>query len=126
MQTTPAVPRATRMAWRPMTALRRHPLIGYFLLANGVSWLALVLLGGWLDLPAQVVVLVFTGGPTVAAVAVTAAIDGRRGLRLLLERIVLWRVARRWYAVALLGIPLVVLVATLMLPGALASFSPMP
>jgi hypothetical protein len=86
----------------------------------------LVLLGRWLDLPAQVVVLVFTAGPTVAAVAVTVAVDGRRGLRALLGRIVLWRVAPRWYAVALLGIPLVVLVATLILPGDLASFSPMP
>jgi membrane protease YdiL (CAAX protease family) len=106
--------------------LRRHPLIGFFVLANGFSWLALLLLGGWLVLPAQLVVLVFTVGPTAAALTVTAATEVRRGLRDLLGRAVLWRVGLHWYAVALIGIPLVVVAAALVVPGAPASFSPVP
>ncbi|HUX88637.1 MAG TPA: CPBP family intramembrane glutamic endopeptidase [Chloroflexota bacterium] len=54
----------------------------------------------------------------------TAVIDGRTGLRHLLHQMVLWRVGLRWYLVALLGIPLVILLATLILPGAVASFRP--
>jgi len=124
MDTARASRRAAGSAWHPVGALRRHPLIGYFLLANGLSWLALLVLAGLLDLPAQVVVLAFTVGPTAAAVIVTALTDGRTGLRHWLRRVVLWRVALRWYLVALLGIPLAILLATLVLPGALAGFSP--
>jgi membrane protease YdiL (CAAX protease family) len=40
----------------------------------------------------------------------------------LLRRIVLWRVGFRWYAFVLLGIPAIVLVSALVMPGALASF----
>jgi membrane protease YdiL (CAAX protease family) len=105
--------------------LRRHPLIGYFLLANGVSWLALVVLGTWLNLPEALVATVFTLGPTTAAAIVTAAVEGRTGLRRLLSRVVLWRVGFRWYLVTLLGIPLAIFLATLVLPGVLASYQPM-
>jgi membrane protease YdiL (CAAX protease family) len=94
-------------------------------LANGLSWLVLLVLGGLLGLPAGIVVLFFTVGPIAAAVIMTAIIDGRTGLRHLLRRVVFWRVSLRWYLVALLGIPLVILLATLALPGALASFQPM-
>jgi membrane protease YdiL (CAAX protease family) len=47
-----------------------------------------------------------TLGPLVAAVVITAQEGGRAGLRSLLGRVVRWRVALIWYAVALLG-PLV-------------------
>src|SRR5579859_1128441 len=60
-----------------------------------------------------------------AAAIVTAAVDGRSGLRDLQRRSVLWRVEWGLYAVTLLGIPLVILVATLLTPGASASFAPM-
>ena len=70
-------------------------------------------------------VAVFTVGPTAAAVIVTAVVDGRIGIRQLLRRVVLWRVGLPWYLVALLGIPLVIFFATIILPGALASFQPM-
>jgi membrane protease YdiL (CAAX protease family) len=42
-------------------------------------------------------------GPIVAAVTVTAQEGGRAGLRQLLGRVVRWRVAPIWYAVAILG-----------------------
>jgi membrane protease YdiL (CAAX protease family) len=53
---------------------RRHPLIWYFVLAIGFSWLTLFLLGAWLGMPSQLMVLVFTIGPTAAAVTMTAII----------------------------------------------------
>lgn len=42
-------------------------------------------------------------GPAVAAVLVTAMIEGRPGVRRLLGRLKRWRVGLRWYAVALFG-----------------------
>ena len=44
-------------------------------------------------------------GPALAASSVTAATEGRSGLRDLLARTVRWRVGRRWYAIAV-GVPL--------------------
>ena len=50
-------------------------------------------------------------GPMVAAVVLTARESGRAGLRSLLGRVVRWRVAPFWYAVALLGPIVLTLVA---------------
>jgi len=95
----------------------RSPLLGYFGLAYGVSW------GGIL------VVLAFTGfelaklrpldtglifmamllGPSIAGLAITALLDGRRGLRELVSSLARWRVSSRWYGVALLTMPLLLL-----------------
>lgn len=50
-------------------------------------------------------------GPMLAAVILTAQEGGRAGLRSLLGRVVRWRVAPVWYAVALLGPIVLTLVA---------------
>jgi uncharacterized protein len=50
-------------------------------------------------------------GPLIAAVIVTAVVDGRRGLRELGGRMIRWRVGWQWYAAALL-IPLAVVLGT--------------
>jgi membrane protease YdiL (CAAX protease family) len=44
-------------------------------------------------------------GPLVAALVITAVVDGRRGLRELGSRMVRWRVGWQWYAAALLVPP---------------------
>jgi membrane protease YdiL (CAAX protease family) len=79
----------------------------YFVLAFAFSWifwwLAVLEARGLISpLP---VPAVFLGafGPLAAAVAITAQEGGRAGLRSLLGRVVRWRVAPDWYAVALLG-----------------------
>ena len=52
----------------------------------------------------------------------TGATEGGVGVRRLVHRIVLWRVGLRWYLLVLLGIPLIMLLPTIVLPGALSSF----
>jgi len=52
-------------------------------------------------------------GPTLSAFIMTATTEGREGVRRLLARYVLWRVGLRWYVFALLGIPLIMLVGTI-------------
>jgi membrane protease YdiL (CAAX protease family) len=76
-----------------------------------------------------VVLLAMLVGPSVAGILLTGLVHGRAGLRELLSRLLRWRVGARWYAVALLTIPLLAM-ATLFallptspvfLPGVFAS-----
>lgn len=96
--------------------LRRRPLVGFFVLAFAFSWLV-VIVSAVLGLPAPAVIAITTVGPSFAAVVMTALLDGRPGLRRLIRRMTLRHVGIRWYLIALLGIPLVYLLATLVLPG---------
>ena len=62
-------------------------------------------------------------GPSLSGFIMTAVTEGRAGIRRLLRRILLWRVGLRWYLFALIGLPLVMVLATLIVrPGALESF----
>ncbi len=108
-----------------MTLARRYPLLGFFVLALFLSWIAvLAILAGGRPLTWHGVVGI-TLGPTLAAVIMTAVSEGRPGLRAFGRRLVLWRVAPRWYAMAFLGIPAIFVAGTVVLPGALASFDPL-
>lgn len=69
-------------------------------------------------------------GPLLAALIVTAAVDGRQGLRELGSRLLRWRVGGRWYVVAI-GLPLAVVFSAIGLnlalgapPSALAELDP--
>ena len=95
--------------------IARHPLAAYFVLAFIGAWIPLlppVLAGNGLGLLPFLVsdiaflvlfVLATFAGPTLAAVVVTAATEGKPGLRHLLRRYVQWRVGIGWYLVALFG-----------------------
>lgn len=99
--------------------LRRHPLISYFALAYGITWSGILVVGGAARLLGQavpasqfpLVMLAMLLGPSVAGIAMTAATGGRPGLGDLGARMRRWRVAPRWYAVALLVNPVVTLAA---------------
>jgi membrane protease YdiL (CAAX protease family) len=55
------------------------------------------------------VLLMMLAGPSTAGVLLTTILSGRAGLRELWARMSHWRVAGRWYAVAVLTTPLVLL-----------------
>src|SRR5919199_990316 len=113
--------------------LARHPLISFFVMAFAFSWIVWspwVLseegvgllpfeLGGAASglLNAAAILL----GPTLAGLIITGSTEGRAGIRRLLRRIVLWRVGFVWYLFALIGVPVVMAIGTLILPGGLAS-----
>ncbi len=101
------------------SVMRRHPIVAFFALAYAVSWAMLLVLYGLLGLPAALVILLQTLGPTIAALVMAGMLDGPAGRRRLLARIRIWRVARRWYAFALLGIPAASILAAMVIPGAL-------
>jgi len=121
----------------PVSPLRglliRHPLVSFFTLAYALTWLAW---SPWFLSEDGVGLLPFDGegisdylntvalimGPTLSAFIMTGAIEGREGVRRLLRRIVLWRVGLGWYLFVLVGIPAIIVLSTVFLPGALASF----
>ena len=60
-------------------------------------------------------------GPTLSGFVITAVVEGRPGVSRLLRRIVRWRVGLGWYLFALIGLPAVMVLATIVRPGALES-----
>jgi membrane protease YdiL (CAAX protease family) len=106
--------------------LARHPLISFFVMAFAFSWIAwspwvLSEEGvGLLPYPVSAFPWVPLGiflGPTLSGFIMTGITEGRAGVRRLLHRIVLWRVGLRWYLFALIGIPVVMALGTIILPG---------
>jgi membrane protease YdiL (CAAX protease family) len=85
------------MMSRLTSAVKRRPIITFFVLAYALSWWPSILYA--LDLSPQPIA---GFGPFLAALAVLALTHGRTGIGGLLRRMVRWRVGLRWYAVALL------------------------
>jgi membrane protease YdiL (CAAX protease family) len=89
-----------------MSWVRAHPLLAYIVLALGLSWLIELPLA--LEANGVLNVGVPFGlhyaaafGPLLAAVILTAALDGRAGLVDLLGRATRWRIGRRWLLIAI-------------------------
>lgn len=97
--------------------LRRHPLIGYFALAYGISWggILIILSATGFDpvelrpLDAGLIFGLMLLGPSTGGLALTALLEGRLGLRRLASSLTSWKAGMRWYAVALLTMPLLLL-----------------
>ena len=109
----------------PTTTARAFP-VQYFVIAFAFTWFFwwLAALGAREVIPALPgLTVIGTFGPLVAAVILTAQESGRTGLRSLLSRILQWRVAPIWYAVALLG-PLVITLTAMVLEVALLGVQP--
>jgi len=114
---------------RRPSAFVRHPLVSYFLIAFVFSWLmflpALLTYYGVMSLSDQLVgYLAIAGlfGPILSGFVMSAATEGGAGVGDLLRRIVLWRVGLGWYLFVLFGLPAVMVLGTIIRPGALASF----
>jgi membrane protease YdiL (CAAX protease family) len=77
--------------------VKRHPLVTFFVLAYALSWWMWILYAlGISDAP------IASFGPFLAALAVLALTEGKTGVMGLFRRMIRWRVAPGWYAVALL------------------------
>jgi membrane protease YdiL (CAAX protease family) len=113
--------------------LARYPLTFYFVIAYAFSWLVWVPVAlsqdgaGVLSFhspigaSASVVIASFVG-PFLSAFIMTGITEGRAGIARLLRRCVLWRVRLWWYLFTLIGIPMILVLGVIVLPGAMASF----
>ncbi len=120
-------------------AIRRHPLAAFFTLAYGLSWLVwlpyVLSQNGLGVLPISYPVLlgqtqlagILPGaylGPVTAAIIVTALTEGRDGLRAWRGRLLNVRVRWTWWLGVLIAVPLAIIGATFLLPGAAAAVRP--
>jgi len=93
-----------RVSSRP-SVVARHPVTAYLVLVFAITVpLEFVPMPDAAHGPAENIL-----GAAVPAVVVIALVSGRDGVRDLVHRTLRWRVPLRWYAVALLGLPLVLL-----------------
>ncbi|MFG3340120.1 CPBP family intramembrane glutamic endopeptidase [Glycomyces sp. NPDC048151] len=113
---------------RPLVRLiAARPLLSFFVLSFVPSFAYELVFIFVLDLP--LVPWMFAApfiGPFAAAFIVTAAADGRAGVRGLLRDLVRWRVGLRWYAVAAIGLPAVLMLCALPFSGGPGAFRPDP
>jgi len=102
------VPTTAVQTGRPSTFARRHQIGLFFVLACAFSWWAWI----WYQLdPVGADAPILPVGPFLAALVMLAVVGGRPAIRAWLAKIVHWRVAPVWYAVALLGPPLLTFAA---------------
>lgn len=104
--------------------VKKHPLIAYFLLAYGLTWIVQIpaaIFPGWPEL------LTFLGsfGPVVAAFIVVGLIAGKDGVQQLISPIKKWRVGVQWYLIVLVG-PTLMMASSIYLYQLLGKGSGMP
>jgi membrane protease YdiL (CAAX protease family) len=109
--------------------IRSHPLLSYYALTFAISWgaIAWVILSGGIpatkdqmDAVLPVAIVAMLAGPGIAGLLMIGLVDGRTGFRDLGSRLGRWRVGARWYPIAVLLVPLVLLAGFM----ALSLFSP--
>jgi membrane protease YdiL (CAAX protease family) len=105
--------------------LKKNTLLTYFVLAYAISWAVWIPIAftaqGWVNWHAPYA-LYYVGsfGPMASALIVTAATEGRHGIRKLLGKLLKWRVGFGYYAFAVLapiGLFAVALLANRMVMG---------
>ncbi|MER6004042.1 CPBP family glutamic-type intramembrane protease [Nonomuraea angiospora] len=112
---------------RLVRSIRNRPLLSFFLLAFAPAWAYELV--GILVLRLPLVPWMFAApflGPFLAAVVVTAATDGRAGVQALLGDLLRFHAGLRWYLLVMIGVPALLMVCVLPLPGAVAAFRPTP
>ena len=108
-----------------LALIRKFPVLSYFVLTFAVSWGGIILvmasMGGIpttkeaLNAQLPVAIFLMILGPCVAGLVMTGLVDGRPGFRNLFTRLFKWRVGLRWYVIAILGAPLVLMAVLLAL-----------
>jgi membrane protease YdiL (CAAX protease family) len=118
--------RPTERARRPsrvVALVRAHP-VGAFLawfatVGQAFAFTPVVLRASGVDVPAQPFIVGSTlVGLLLPALVITRVVDGPEGLRALWSRAVRVRVPLRWYALALVGVPVATVAVTVALFGA--------
>ena len=100
------------------STLKSHPVLAYFVLTFVISWGGVLILGAPHGMPTTsqkfeqlypVVFLPYLLGPLVSSLILTGVIDGRAGFRELLARLTAWRISFKWYVIASLTAPVLIL-----------------
>lgn len=115
--------------------LRKHPIATFFVLTIAITWGCIAVVAGPGGLPMSpeslssagpLVYAAMLAGPSIAGLLLTGWLDGREGYRVLLSRMRTWRVAPRWYALALLPAPILATTVLLALSLYSSAYVPSP
>ncbi len=111
--------------------MKQHPVLTFFALVFAISWGGLIIMLGPDAItpentgsPFVLIYLITVAGPSLASVLLTGLLYGRNGFRATFSRLLEWRVAARWYAVALLVAPFSVITSLLALSLTSPAFLP--
>jgi hypothetical protein len=91
----------------------RYPIVAFFVLSYVFAWSTWIGVGLFIPNATTALILPGAWAPTIAALIITALLDGRAGVRVLLRSVLRWRVALHWYLIAAFGPTMVALVAIL-------------
>jgi membrane protease YdiL (CAAX protease family) len=103
--------------------VKRSTLVAYFVLVFGIEWLLVLLLSPLV--PPLIALLIGSWLPNAVGVFVTWVAGGRKGLRELFSRVVLWRIGLKWYAIAL-AVPIILVFLAIGLYQVLGNAAPDP
>ncbi|GHO97644.1 CAAX amino protease [Reticulibacter mediterranei] len=111
--------------------LQRYPLVCFFAMAYGFSWLGwlpyILSLDGLGILPFRLPLGDFSVapgaylGPLLSGFLMVGATEGKAGVRHLWRRMIQWRMAWYWYIFALICTPLIRTLGAVVLPGVLGT-----
>jgi len=97
--------------------IKKNPVLAYFTLTFAISWGAVIALSSPYGMPRTteefervwtIVVLPYFLGPCLSGIILTYIVYGRKGISELRSQLLNWRVEPRWYAIALLTVPFLV------------------
>jgi len=112
---------------------KKYPMLTYYVLTFAISWggiLMMIGLDGILgskEISAEVMPFVYLAtllGPSIAGLLLTGLVDGKAGFRDLTARLFKWRVGVRWYAIALLTVPFLIVTVLFVLSRTSQVFLP--
>ncbi len=98
--------------------MKQRAVLSYYVLTFAISWGAVLVMLGLTGLPTTkaqieamlpVAIITMLLGPSLAGLLLISFVDGKAGLRDLRARLARWRVGARWYALALLLAPFIIL-----------------
>jgi membrane protease YdiL (CAAX protease family) len=113
--------------------IQRHPVLIYFIIVFAISWGGILMVigpGGILgtkEISEGLMPFIYLAtllGPSIAGILMIGIVDGRAGFRELLSRLSRWRAGARWYVVALLTAPILILATLLALSLTSPEFLP--
>lgn len=113
--------------------IKNHPLLTYFLLTFIISWGGVMILGAPYGMPTAqetfksmwpIVFLPYLLGPLISSMLLTGFIYGKTGYRNIASRLLNWPIGLKWYAVALLTAPLIILAILIPLSRLSSVFTP--
>lgn len=113
--------RLARSDWRAVAT--RWSLVTFFVLALGITWVYFIVVMGLLRAAVVPWAIPGTFGPAIAGFLMAYAMDGRDGVRRLRRRCWQWRAGVRWYLLAGVLLPALVVACGLVLPGGSAAFA---